>query len=169
MRHYYIGIDNGVSGSVAILNHVANIMGHFPTPIKRSLSYTKKVQFITRVDVPALREILRGYAASQQDGSVVICLLERPFINPKMFRATISAVLAWGATLGVLEELGIPYHYIDSKEWQKALLPKGIKGSADLKVAAVEVCGRLFPRHKVTTTTADSLLIAEHARRTWTR
>jgi hypothetical protein len=66
------------------------------------------------------------------------------------------------ATEIVLEELQIPYQFIDSKEWQKVLLPSGLKGD-QLKKAALDVAKRLFPKQEIVN--ADSLLIAEYCRR----
>ena len=56
--------------------------------------------------------------------------------------------------------------YVDSKEWQKVMLPKGVKGSEELKKSSLDIGNRLFPqfeenKHK----DRDSLLMAEWARR----
>ena len=67
----------------------------------------------------------------------------------------------------ILESLDIPYYYIDSKEWQKELLPKHSKKDIDLKFMACEVAKRMFPKlfRKRKIKDADGLLIAEYARR----
>jgi len=128
-------------------------------PVRKELSYTKEKKNITRIVVPKLKEWLRPYATQP-----VLAVLERPLVNPlpKFFRTTMSAMRALEATLICLEELGIPQRYIDSREWQKALLPQGVTGDA-LKQAAVDIARRLFP--SLETKDADSVLIAEHARR----
>ena len=107
-------------------------------------------------------------------------MIERPMVNPCRFTATVSAVRALEATLIVLEALAIPYEYIDSKEWQRELLPKGLwkakltktgrtvqkAESADLKFASIEVAKRLFPNAPTLKVgDADGMLIAEYARR----
>ena len=76
-----------------------------------------------------------------------------------------SALRALESTLILLEEFEIPIHYIDSKEWQKVLLPKGISKEA-LKIASLDIGNRYFPlfkshRHP----DRDALLIAEWGRR----
>jgi ribosome biogenesis protein Tsr3 len=89
-------------------------------------------------------------------------------VNPGRFTATISAVRALEATLIVLEELDIAYDYIDSKGWQKDLLPLGLKSSDQQKKASAEVGIRMFPQFKELITKhkdADGILIAEWARR----
>ena len=56
--------------------------------------------------------------------------------------------------------------YVDSKKWQKALLPIGIKGSEELKKASLEVGKKLFPTINFKGfKDADALLIAEFYRR----
>ena len=153
----YIGIDNGVSGTISILTEQS--VYHFDTPVKKEQSYTKTKQMISRIDYERLRDDLMGRLIGN---SGVFCLLERPMVNPGRFKATASALRALEATLIVLERLNIPFQYIDSKEWQRHLLPKGIEKD-ELKKAALDVARRLFP--SVQTKDADSLLIAEYARR----
>jgi len=155
----YIGIDNGVSGSIGIVNHNATRCEFYHTPTRSCLNYQKEAKNITRVDVVALEELL-----AKEPNAIV--LLERPLVNPGMFSATASALRAFEATLIVLERLDLPFLYLDSKEWQKAMLPNGVKGEA-LKSASKEVASRLFPtlRHKFKAD-ADGLLMAEWGRRT---
>jgi hypothetical protein len=154
----YIGIDNGVSGSIAILDTIINSVQYYQTPTKSEQSYTKTKQKITRIDVNGLRKVLE-YCNSDNSK----CLIERPMVNPGRFKATASAIRALEATLIVLEELEIPYQYIDSKEWQKVLLPSGLKGD-DLKDASLDIAKRLFPSIKPKKD-GDGLLIAEYLRR----
>ena len=158
----YLGIDNGVTGSITIIQ--GNHIDHFPTPTKKELSYTKTKQYISRIYYSRLRQILKVETLVDD----IFCLIERPMINPMRFKASLSAIRALESTLIVLEELNIPYQYIDSKEWQKFFLPKGLiakkkKSPIELKKAAIDISKRLFP--KIKTKDADSILIAEYARR----
>ena len=154
----YIGVDNGVTGSIAIIDRFG--VKYFPMPTKSELSYTKTKQYITRIDVNGLRAILGDCIPSDSK-----CLLERPMVHPGRFKATASALRCLEATLIVLEELQIPYQYIDSKEWQKALLPHGIE-KEELKKASLDIARRLFPALDYTKMKdGDSLLIAEYCRR----
>ena len=161
---YIIGIDNGVTGSIAILSASGTLEFHQALPVKSEQSYTKTKQNITRADVPKVREILDAQRLRPHCNNLAV--IERPMINPGRFKATLSAMRCLEATLIVLEEFGIPYRYIDSKEWQKEMLPKGCEKD-ELKAAAVDIAQRLFPAAKATLVTADSLLIAEYARRTY--
>jgi hypothetical protein len=68
----------------------------------------------------------------------------------------------------LFEMYGLPYSYIDSRAWQKELLPAGIKGSAEQKEASKEVGLRLYPEHAELINKhkdADALLIATYMRR----
>lgn len=160
----YVGIDNGVTGSIALVTpHIADNRLE-PIPIRKEQSYTKKKQQITRVAFPVLLDLFRGLA---KRGDVMV-LVERPFSNPTGMKATVSAMRCLEATLIAIESMGWRYQYIDSKEWQRALLPSGIKGTPELKAASRDIGKRLFPnledaidRQK----DADALLIAEWARR----
>lgn len=154
-----VGIDNGVTGSIGILTeHETFLMS---TPVKLEQSYTKKKQNISRINFKELKEIFENL-----DTPVVA--IERPMINPQRFKASISASRCLEATLNVLELLEIPHNYIDSKAWQKDLLPKGVKGNAELKKASKDIGIRMFPQHKETIEKqkdADGILIAEYLRK----
>lgn len=165
MGDVYIGVDNGVSGSFAAVGGRWPLM--FRVPTKTEQDFQKKQKRIKRIDVWQLERVLPTAFALVQDAALK-AVLERPFVNPKMFNATLSAIRAWEATLITLERLKIPYQVIDSKEWQKIMLPKGCKGAKALKQASADAGRRLFPA--LTTIIdahgdADSLLIAEYARR----
>ena len=147
----FCGIDNGVTGGLTILSHDGEVLVHAKTPVKKCMNYTKKKAFMNRVDSLAFRDLIN------KAGANTFVMIERPMVNPTRFAATISAIRCLEATELILEELKIPYQFIDSKEWQKALLPSGLKGN-DLKLASDSVSARLYPRLKVVN--ADCLLIA---------
>jgi hypothetical protein len=165
MEKTYIGIDNGVTGSIGIITN-DNIVYFEKTPIKKEQSYTKKKQNITRINGYFLTGLLR-FLSPKKNITPVFCLIERPMINPGRWKASMSAIRCLEATLIILEHLEIPFQYIDSKEWQKEMLPSGLK-KEELKKASVDIGCRLFPRFKemiIKHKDADSLLIAEYARR----
>jgi len=154
----FIGIDNGVSGAITILSETGFVHLHIKTPVKNCLNYTKKKAFHNRVDFKELFDILFDNIAND----VPFCMIERPMINPTRWVASASALRCLEATEIILEEQKIPYQFIDSKEWQKVLLPSGLV-KEQLKKAANDVAKRLFPKLEIVN--ADSLLIAEYCRR----
>jgi len=179
---YYIGIDNGVTGSICVLDENGSVKLYEPTPIIRCLNYTKAKEYISRVDGNALYDMLQYY---EECGEVTVCI-ERPMINPQRWKASVSAIRCDEATRINLEALGLSYQYIDSKEWQREMLPKrtepkrAFKGATDeektllkkkraayqaeTKTLSLEVGKRLFPKLDFKKD-ADAALIAEWARK----
>lgn len=160
MKKIYIGVDNGVTGTVGITGDGIQPQ-IYHTPVKKEQNYTKRKDNITRLDANGFAEILNKY-----DGQEVMIIMERPMVNPTRFKATTSALRCFEAQLILVEHLKLPYCYVDSKEWQRELLPKGIKGGDEQKKASKDIGKRLFPhladfKH----TDYDGLLIAEYARR----
>jgi hypothetical protein len=156
----YIGIDNGVSGSIGVIRGEDTFF--IDTPVKKEQNYTKKKAIITRID----HELLTNVFSAYKDNCFV--MFERPMVNPRRFQATTSALRSLEATLVVIETLKLPVSYIDSKVWQKLLLPSGIKGSDELKKASMDIGCRLFPQHSDKIKKhkdADGMLIAEYCRR----
>lgn len=158
----YIGIDNGTTGSIAWISPKETRM--IETPIWKEQSYTKAKNIITRIDHLRLMQVFEEVRGGESD---IIAVIERPMINPMRFKASVSAARSLESTLCILEVLGIARMYVDSRDWQKKMLPKGCEGK-ELKTASMDIGCRLFPsvekvikHHK----DADSLLIAEWARR----
>jgi len=156
MSKTYIGIDNGVTGSIGIIKNTSSTQ--IDTPIKKEQSYTKAKQSITRIRVNELQEILKEFKDTD-----CLVILERPMVNPGRFKATVSALRALEATLCTIERLELPYMYIDSKEWQKNLLPNGVKGTPALKQASHDKGKQLFPLVKQKGD-YDGILIAYYAK-----
>jgi len=155
--NYFIGIDNGISGSIGIIEEkLGTVKSAFiATPVIKCLSYTKEPQHIHRIDWRELAENLPK--------TNVIALLERPLCNPRAFKATQSALRSLEATIIVLEMLDIPYSYCDSKEWQKEFLSSAVIGHEDMKKASMQVGLELFPSNGIFIKRhgdADGLLIA---------
>jgi hypothetical protein len=70
------------------------------------------------------------------------------------------------STLNVIELLKIPFSYIDSKEWQKALLPSGLE-KQELKFASLNVGERLYPNINLSSfDDCDGLLLAHYCKMT---
>lgn len=168
----YIGIDNGVTASIAfILENGKAEIGQMPT-VKQQ-NYTKAKQGITRIDTKRfyawLLEVIgmvEQESQSMNQAGQFMVIIERPMINPMRFKNSISAARALEAVLVTIESLNLPHCYIDSRVWQKELLPEGLQGP-ELKTASNDIGRRLFPQipDGKKGTDKDALLIAEFARR----
>ena len=159
----YIGIDNGVTGSIGIIHVDESPASLYPMPTFSQQNYTKTKANITRIHGKKLNQILKHYIFSP--GAFVV--IERPMVNPGRFKATVSAIRALEATQIVLEDLELPYQFVDSKEWQRELLPAGCE-KEELKDASSDIGIRLFPHLKPEIEKqkdADAILMAEWARR----
>ena len=174
----YIGIDNGISGSVAFVKSNGSY-GCFGTPIKSEQNYTKTKANITRIDFMDLVELLVDIIGLEKNTRV---FLERPMINPMRWKSSVSAIRALESTIIAFEYIGLSYQYIDSKEWQKELLPamptktkegekipSAIRTKA-LKDASLDIGKRLFPNvADQFKKDADGMLIAEYCRRFYSK
>ena len=172
----YVGVDNGVSGSLGLIYADGSCPRLIPMPTFSELGYQKsKSKHVTRIDWRRLRQLLKKASEATPCKNLLTMkvVIERPMVNPGRFAATCSAVRALEALLIVLESLGkgddaVGREYTDSRAWQKMLLPAGIKGAADLKAASRDIGLRMWPElgdaiKKVKD--CDGLLIAEWARR----
>lgn len=143
----YLAIDNGISGTIGIIDE-KGVGYQLPMPIKNTLNYQKtKVKHINRIDVVKLKEVIKKYL---QKTTTIRCIIERPMVNPGRFQSTASALRALEAVLIVLEEFNIGYEYVDSKTWQKVMLPNiPVQSKKDfpneLKKVSKEIGMRLFP------------------------
>lgn len=159
----YVGIDNGVTNNgIGVISSTGK-SALYKLPVKKEISYTKEAKHISRIDYPGLCSLFGDIVADFDDHEVRVGL-ERPMVNSTRFNATLSAIRALEATLIALEQSRWAYEYIDSKEWQKVLLPRGLKGSDELKKASLDVGKRMFPALDIKKD-ADGLLIAEYLRR----
>lgn len=171
----FIGIDNGITGSVGIITEHGDSF-YYKTPVKECLAYSKSKAFVKKVDVNALFDMLEPF---QND--YVHCMVERPLVNPMRFDETMSAVVSADRIMDLLERMGDwVLEVIGPKDWQRAILPSGlwtkVKDKAgrerlkaepkELKKASLAMGGRLFPRLDLKGfTDCDGLLIAEYCRR----
>lgn len=148
----YIGLDNGVTGTIGIITPDDEQV--LATPIKTQQDYTKKKQQISRLNYDLFHAILDMYP---------FCFvgLERPMVNATRFKASISGVRIFEAQLVAIEHLKIPYIVIDSKVWQKEFFPIGY-ASGQTKELSNQVGRRLFPKVTNPFKDYDGLLIAKY-------
>ena len=147
-----IFIDNGTTGTIGAVSEKGKALLFEEMPIVKQQDYTKAKKNVSRIDGSKLTTMLRDLATEHEgDEEAIYAYLERPMINPTRFTASICAVRALEATMTVLESLCIGYQFVDSKEWQRGLLPSsGKKGtdSATLKKESHDIGIRMFPQYK---------------------
>jgi hypothetical protein len=127
--NYSIGIDNGPTGRVTVLDKAGKVVAYLVKPTKKARLYTKKVAFRNRLDWKAYAELLRPFATKG-----AVALLERPFTGQASTAALSTAFLE--AELIALDELGIQYGFCDSRDWQTPYL--------DLSSKSDEVCTKVL-------------------------
>jgi hypothetical protein len=137
-----VGIDNGVTGSLAVVKD-GNLVLFAKTPTIKVPHYGKGKGKFQRVDAPRLRDLLFPFSSCN------VLRIERPMINPGRFAASVSAARAFEATLIVLEDLGMcAPTVVDSKAWQK----KWLGACEDLKAESRLLAVSLFPKWEATIT-----------------
>jgi hypothetical protein len=157
-KRYFIGIDNGVTGGVCVLDEKEQIILTSPVPVFKTKNFQKKEKNVTRVSIADYETLLKSIGEGEKEA-----LIERPLINPSRFEATLSAIRCLEATLICLESHGISYSFIDSKQWQKRFL--GDKAKAErLKTDSINYAKRkwkdYFKDKKVKDGVSDACLIA---------
>jgi crossover junction endodeoxyribonuclease RuvC len=139
----FLGIDPGSSGGLAWLGHGQAIACKMPD---------------TERD---MWELIRGRERYQ---GKVFAVIEAVHSMPKQgVASSFKFGRSYGFLRGCLVASGIPFEEVTPQKWQKALgcLTKGDKNVSKRKAQ------QLFPSLKITHATADALLIAEYARRTY--
>ena len=161
MLNFIIGIDNGVTGTIAILKSDGKSW-FCKTPVIKTRDYTKGEQYLHRINVEALEYVILPECMLSTE---VLVIIERPMVNPRRFKPSCSALRALEATLICLEKYDLKYIFIDSKEWQQHYFASKIIGSEELKKASMKIGIELFPEHAELIKKhgdADSLLMAKY-------
>ena len=122
--------DNGTTGTVGWIYGGGNYADYdmIEVPVKKRASFHKDPRSTTVIDVEKLKGTIRDW---MEQGKLiskdVIAYRERPMINPKRWQASMSASRADEAETIMLEQMGIEDHYVDSKAWQRHVLPSSGK------------------------------------------
>lgn len=144
---YYIGIDPGVGGGLALLNEEG-----------RAIATSKMPE--TDADLLAL---LRAWA-DKENPRVGATRAALEFVRSSPQMGVVSAFTfgrGYGALRMALCAAGIPYDEVTPQKWQAAI---GCRSHGDKNVTKRRA-QELFPGMTVTHAVADALLIAEWSRR----
>jgi len=156
-----IGIDNGLTGAVCMLeNGCRPFIARTPTLKTRKVIYNPVEMFRVLVG-------MRGNVPQTE----VHCFLEEVRALPKQSsQSGLSIGYGFGLWTMALTAAGIPFEIVRVRDWQKYFSIYG-KGE-ETKRAAYLIAKQMYPylnfkteRGKVLDGNVDSLLIAEHGRR----
>jgi hypothetical protein len=162
MNNVIIGIDNGVSGSLAaISSHSGALIDAIPMPIQKARKGNE-------IDVVEVERWIKNVSAGFHN--VHCAILEEPG-GSKSAKAATSMAGSFHALRTVLTLAGIRWHRITPQKWQREMMPGCNAG--DTKPRALELAKRLWPdetflateRSKVPNhNIVDAALLAEYAR-----
>jgi hypothetical protein len=155
MSNFYLGIDPGKNGGIALVNYRGKVIHLVSMPetlgdLDEALKTCSEFAIDGHTISGALEKV-GGYIGKGQPG---------------------SAMFNFGKGVGHLQALlyahEIPYEEITPQKWQKAIgvsSKKEKETGTQWKNRLRGVAQKLFPRQKITLATADALLIAEYLRR----
>jgi hypothetical protein len=129
-----VGIDNGVSGGVAILSQ------HNGSIIATSAMFCKERNGKNEVDVYTLYQWLRDKLNGRLTQATYY--IEEP-AGSKSLGAALSMASSFHSIRGMLETKGLNWHGVPARKWQKALMGK-TKIPAS-KVTEQELAKKLWP------------------------
>jgi len=145
---FYVGIDPGQSGGLALLGNGYGVVSLVPIP-------------------SSYKDLLDWFLGAEQEAFAVI---ERVHSMPKQgVASSFTFGKGVGALLMALTAAKIPHEEIDPRKWQKGLgITPRKKGEAkpQFKKRLQAFAEKLFPRTEgITMATCDALLISEFCRR----
>ena len=164
---YFIGIDPGLHGGIAILEQSGKPAAVHAMP-------TLKLGDKDTLDLNEIRDIFRFYDSPTEtgNGDVKIVVIEQQRAMPKQgVTSTFTIGKGYGQLMGICAGMSIPYTIVQPREWQKKMfggMPKG-----DGKKHSILIARQLFPNtifKKTPRCTSihdgmtDAILIAEYAR-----
>lgn len=143
MTRIFFGIDPGASGAISAI-------------------WDDGVPFINHVKLKETERDISEFVCSF-DSREAFAMIERVHSSPQMgVTSAFSFGRSYGFLRGLLSALSIPYEEVSPQKWQKAMgcMTRGDKNVSKQKAQ------QLWPTLKITHANAESLLIAEFARRT---
>jgi len=156
-----IGIDPGVTGALAILDHDGQLLQAIRTP-------TIKAKGRTQYDINAMMDALHQHQHQHQDQHLRAGI-ELVHTLPRDGRVgAFNFGRGLGLWLGLLSGLQIPYTEVTPQRWQASMLA-GLPRGPHSKTSAVRAAKALFPNIPINAKAdwglADAALIAEFTRR----
>lgn len=161
MSNYFVGIDNGVSGGMAVIDERGILFDARLVPTKK----------IGDTKVIAVNELLMlSQCFWNKNCDKVFFTLEQGQKQPLFgCKGNFANGYSMGLVEGMLITMGVPYGLANPKTWQEAVF-KDMRGYTkgkknDTKSLAIEWCARRFPSHKIEDhNIADAVCLAWYGR-----
>ena len=137
---YYIGIDPGKNGGVAILDSSLNLVTHRCPKSEQEMA-----------------NIIRKY---EYDDAYVVIEKVHSFPGQGVV-STFSFGQNFGTWIGILEAFSLPYIFANPKQWMKTYQPLS-KIKKERKHELKDAAQSLHPEEKITLITSDAVLLAHY-------
>lgn len=105
-----VGVDPGISGSIAFLNEKLQFLAAVPMPV---MAYGKHQQ----VNGAAVAKIFKFWSGKAD--SVMVYMEQPQPIKGQGITSSCNFMMGFGVLQGVLAALGIPYKLVRPQEWKK--------------------------------------------------
>ena len=134
----HIGIDNGLSGAIVVIDSNHNIISKTVMPI---INGKRKAY-----DIKKIADILKKIKEEADANNEKVCaMIEKAMIIPVSGRLSLfSSGFCFGMFQGILTTLNISYEIARPQDWQKDIL-KGLN-LKDTKQMSILWCKRKFPK-----------------------
>lgn len=134
MKNYYIGIDCGINGAIAVLDQDYDIVQVFDMPTMETKVGKTIKRRVHPFGIVAELNLFRG--------DRVFAMIEQVNAMPNQ---GVTSMFSFGRSLGVVEGvlsgMAFPYDLVTSGVWKKAM---GVNASKD---GARELAMRTWPKH----------------------
>jgi len=151
--NFYLGIDPGITGGIAVVSDKT-------AGVKREYAEAHRYPGDISLAVDLLRDIHLG------NTRITLAAIEQVHSMPKQgVASSFKFGMGFGAWLGALSALQIPYVLVTPRKWQKAMLDAG---TGETKERSLSMARRLYPdvelKYKKDNGMADALHLARWAR-----
>jgi hypothetical protein len=156
--YWYLGIDPGKSGAVALVGGGEVHAWKFNNPDSIPIAH--------RIEACICH--LDDKFRIESEG---ICVIEKVHSMPKQGVASSFAFgRAFGEAIATIECYNLPYVMVSPAKWTREFITQNSKRSPTEKKRELQRAARqLFPDTQILTDTADAILLAEYARRHYAR
>lgn len=157
MSVLYVGIDPGLSGALSSIRADGSVFSWVHAPTKPEDGKKRIVDW---------RRVADWLEEQRRNADDIFVALEKAFVLPK--QGIVSAFRFGGSYYGMvatLEIATIPYVIVRSQDWKSLILQGSVKRGKDSSIAFALRYWPELGTKPITHDVADSLCLAEYARR----